>query len=267
MSATETTTTTVRRPMSAMTAIAIYLTIDLILVAALTVVLVIGVPDPFPLVAAVMVSPAVAALLTWAISGVRPTFGPMRLWPILAGASIGFVVALAYWIGSLFGVFTLTGVSPWVTLVGLPVSTILAAGEEVGWRGMLLPQLRRRFRFLPANAIVAVIWAVFHVPVVVTGAFGDLTGVPWMLLIVVLYSFLLGAIWEYGGGAVMASISHGVWNVVLQSFLAVAFVANLPYAAGEFGWFPSIALAVMLVVALLFRTLRPPRQPPLDDLA
>ncbi|KAA9110638.1 CPBP family intramembrane glutamic endopeptidase [Microbacterium rhizomatis] len=261
------TAVTGRTPTGAMTAVAVFLLVEILIATPLYVLLSLRIADPMLLVVAVMVSPAAAALLTWAITGVRPRVGPLRVWPILAGASIGFVVAFAYWIGSLAHVFTPTGIDPWITLVGLPVSVVLAAGEELGWRGMLLPQLRRRFRFASANAIVVVIWALFHVPIVVAGAYGDLAGLPWMFLIVVLFSFLIGTIWEYGGGVVMASLAHGVWNLVIQSFLATAFVENIPYAAGEFGWFPAIPLALMLAGALVLRTLRPPRRPPLDDLA
>lgn len=268
MQADETTTSLpARRPKGALTVVAVYLVVEILIATPLYVLLALRVADPIVLVIAVMVSPAVAALLTWSLTGVRPRVGPIRVWPILAGASIGVVVALAYWAGSFVGVFTPTGLSPWVALVGLPVSIVLAAGEELGWRGVLLPQLRRRFGFVSANAIVVVIWALFHVPIVFAGAYGDLAGLPWMLLIVVLLSFLIGTIWEYGGGVVMASFAHGVWNLLIQSFLATAFVENVPYAAGEFGWFPAIPLAVLLAVALVFRRLRPPRRPPLDDLA
>jgi membrane protease YdiL (CAAX protease family) len=37
-------------------------------------------------------------------------------------------------------------------------------GEETGWRGFALPLLQKRFRPLPAGLIVAVLWALWHVP-------------------------------------------------------------------------------------------------------
>jgi len=37
-------------------------------------------------------------------------------------------------------------------------------GEEVGWRGVLLPRLQSRMAALPATAIVAAVWTVWHIP-------------------------------------------------------------------------------------------------------
>ena len=37
-------------------------------------------------------------------------------------------------------------------------------GEEIGWRGLLLPQLMRRMAALPAALLVGVVWYVWHVP-------------------------------------------------------------------------------------------------------
>ncbi len=47
-------------------------------------------------------------------------------------------------------------------------------GEEIGWRGVLLPALLRRMSALPAAAIVGVIWYAWHVPIYLSeGRLGD----------------------------------------------------------------------------------------------
>jgi membrane protease YdiL (CAAX protease family) len=38
-------------------------------------------------------------------------------------------------------------------------------GEEIGWRGLLLPELMRRMTALPAALLVGVVWYVWHVPI------------------------------------------------------------------------------------------------------
>jgi membrane protease YdiL (CAAX protease family) len=45
------------------------------------------------------------------------------------------------------------------------VTVVLSAGEEIGWRGHLLPLLQARLSALSASLILGVIWAVWHVPV------------------------------------------------------------------------------------------------------
>lgn len=53
--------------------------------------------------------------------------------------------------------------------LGLPAVVLLAFlangfGEEVGWRGFAQPQLERRMSFLRASVVVAIAWAIWHVP-------------------------------------------------------------------------------------------------------
>jgi len=45
------------------------------------------------------------------------------------------------------------------------VTVVLSAGEEIGWRGHLLPLLEARLSALTASLVLGVIWAVWHVPV------------------------------------------------------------------------------------------------------
>jgi len=41
-------------------------------------------------------------------------------------------------------------------------------GEEIGWRGVLLPQLMQRFSPLAAALVVGVVWYAWHVPLYAT---------------------------------------------------------------------------------------------------
>jgi CAAX protease family protein len=49
------------------------------------------------------------------------------------------------------------------TVVGGPL------GEELGWRGFLLPRLLPRFRPVVASLLIAPVWFLFHVPAFVAG--------------------------------------------------------------------------------------------------
>lgn len=49
-------------------------------------------------------------------------------------------------------------------LVATLISTPFQAGEEIGWRGLALPQLARHFGLAPASLVLGVIWACWHLP-------------------------------------------------------------------------------------------------------
>lgn len=62
----------------------------------------------------------------------------------------------------LFGGTTTSPTQPIVLglLIGFLIATLTGAlGEELGWRGFLLPQLQQRFGALTSSLGVGVIWA------------------------------------------------------------------------------------------------------------
>lgn len=46
----------------------------------------------------------------------------------------------------------------------IPVMIIGGGLEEIGWRGVLLPQLLKKVSLLKATLIISIIWALWHVP-------------------------------------------------------------------------------------------------------
>lgn len=48
---------------------------------------------------------------------------------------------------------------------------IVAVGEEVGWRGWLLPALQQRWSPLISSLMLGIVWGLWHFPLFVTGAY------------------------------------------------------------------------------------------------
>jgi len=54
--------------------------------------------------------------------------------------------------------------SIWAAIPMLPVMIIGGGSEEIGWRGVMLPQLFKKMSVLKASLLIAIIWGVWHLP-------------------------------------------------------------------------------------------------------
>lgn len=103
---------------------------------------------------------------------------------------------------------------PAVTVITLIVaifgSILPAAGEEIGWRGFLLPQMAKIWNVKTAVIVSGLIWAVWHMPVMFAGLY--LPGTPlW-------YKLPMFTIQTIAVTAVMAVLrlkSKSVWPAIL----------------------------------------------------
>ena len=60
--------------------------------------------------------------------------------------------------------------------IGVAINMTSALGEEIGWRGLLVPELYREFSFAKAAFFSGIIWAVWHSPVILFADYNN-TGV------------------------------------------------------------------------------------------
>ena len=74
------------------------------------------------------------------------------------------------------GLYVLVGPGTSIQLARLSVLdfvlVILVVGEELGWRGYALPKLLEKRSPLIASLIIGVLWGAWHLPGIVTGAYG-----------------------------------------------------------------------------------------------
>ncbi|HEX2997386.1 MAG TPA: CPBP family intramembrane glutamic endopeptidase, partial [Anaerolineales bacterium] len=103
----------------------------------------------------------------------------------------------------------------WIGGTLLLSSLAYGFGEEMGWRGFALPHLQHGRSALSATLILAVFWALWHIPMFfyrfefgvgqVIGFFiGLLSGTIWMTC---LYN-------STGGSTLSNALWHFVWNIV-----------------------------------------------------
>ncbi|MFF2274444.1 CPBP family intramembrane glutamic endopeptidase [Agromyces sp. NPDC058126] len=148
--------------------------------------------------------------------------------------------------------------------VGAVINAPLAFGEEVGWRGWLLPALRP-LGVWPALLISGAFWGFWHSPLILLGynyGLTDGTGVLLMMLACTLFGVLLGwtrlrtaSVWPavFAHGALNASAGLGALVIAAGSPLPEAWLAS-PLGLITCGVFA--VLIVLLVAAGQFRAAR-----------
>lgn len=152
-----------------------------------------------------------------------------------------------------------------VILLGPIVNIIPTMGEELGWRGYLLPKLRLFLSDRAALVVTGVIWGMWHIPVIVMGHnYGtSYAGYPWLgILAMIVFCVMLGIIEGYVSirlqSAVPAAMIHSTVNAGagFPNYLASPGYNPLlgPAITGLLGALPFLALAAIFLVKASSRT-------------
>ena len=106
-------------------------------------------------------------------------------------------------------------------IAGPLVNLIPAFGEELGWRGYLLPKLKTCMSARVATVVSGVIWGIWHAPMIALGHNYGLNyfGYPWMgILLMTVFCVFFGAFLSWltlrTDSAIPAALAHGGINAV-----------------------------------------------------
>jgi membrane protease YdiL (CAAX protease family) len=217
-----------------------------------------------------LVAPALAALITrylyqrnvrgfsWQRPDLRSAISAYLL-PFVVSGSM-FIVA---WL--VFGYYTTdntdTGVLQGLAVsatVGFLAAAVFGFGEELGWRGFLVPELAKITNFTNVALISGAIWALWHWPLILFAA--DVTDFDiapaWFILpafsitivaagtVIAWFTLKTRSIWP-------AVILHGSQNAITQGFFAeyTTQEGNSAYYVSEVGGLIAVA---WVAVAFLF---------------
>lgn len=130
-----------------------------------------------------------------------------------------------------------------------------ALGEELGWRGFLVPQLAKVTSFRGVAIISGVIWALWHYPLILFANYNG-AGPRWysiacFTVMVIGISFLFAWMRLKSGSFWTCMLLHGSHNVFIQAFFN-PLTRSAPltnYTIGEFG--AGLAI-VAIILAILF---------------
>ena len=164
------------------------------------------------------------------------------------------------------------GVSP-VLVIGVQVlialtlgplfNTLFGLGEELGWRGFLLPRLLPLGQF-PAILISGAIWGIWHMPVILQGhnyPQHPVAGVFLMIGFCILFGAILSWLYLRTSSPWAPALGHGSLNAVAG--LPILFMPGVDLALGGTltsltGWIP-----LALFVGWLVWSKRLPAEDPL----
>jgi len=207
-------------------------------------------PNPLGILVAGLIASAVARgwrgtrdlLLSMVRVGARPLCWAVAIFGaplILAGA-----LAVAPFVG-----VPVAWHPPTTDLVERFVFTLVfvALGEEPGWRGYFLPALEERLHPLLATLAVAVVWAVWHLPLL--GNEFSWTIVPYFLVSLLGGAFVLAWLFNDSRSVLLCMLLHAILNTIGPGY---AFHMVAAADQQRFWMLYAAAWAVAGLVAIVF---------------
>jgi membrane protease YdiL (CAAX protease family) len=135
--------------------------------------------------------------------------------------------------------------------VGVAFSMITATGEEIGWRGLLVPELAKFTGFGGAALISGVIWTLYHAPLLIFSDYNSGTsvwyGMACFAVMAIAISVVMAWLTLWSGSLWPAALMHASHNLFIQGVLDTATVDRgiTKWLTTEFG----VGLAVTSVLA------------------
>jgi membrane protease YdiL (CAAX protease family) len=136
----------------------------------------------------------------------------------------------------------------WLFVLPFFLVDFLTNGEEIGWRGYVLPRLQAKHNALISTLILAVIWGLWHLPKFLSH--WSIVSFGWFMLHVLASSVILA--WLYnstGGSLLMVTIMHASANTA-GVFLPTASTVSSESMGAYIGYVLCELIVALVVIAL-----------------
>ncbi|MBX3253565.1 MAG: CPBP family intramembrane metalloprotease [Chitinophagaceae bacterium] len=136
-------------------------------------------------------------------------------------------------------------------IFGMAASIATALGEEIGWRGFLVPELFKSLGYTKTSFITGLVWSLWHYPILLFADYNSGTpawyGLTCFTIMVISISFIFSWFRIKSGSLWTGAILHASHNLFIQSIFTpiTSDTGNTKYYIDEFG-------AVLPIVALCF---------------
>jgi len=141
--------------------------------------------------------------------------------------------------------------------LGMVTSCVSALGEEIGWRGFLVPELAKMTTFTRTALLSGVIWTAWHVPILLFADYNNGTpawyGLTCFAVMVVGISFVFAWMRLKSGSLWTGMFLHASHNLFIQAiFTPLTFdTGKTKWVIDEFGF--ALAIAALVVAAIVWR--------------
>ena len=134
---------------------------------------------------------------------------------------------------------------------GMVEGLATALGEEIGWRGFLVPELFKTVGFTGTAVLSGVVWSCWHYPILIWGDYNAGTptwyGLTCFTVLVVAISFVFAWMRLKSGSLWVGALLHASHNLYIQEIFS-----PLTRNTGKTAWFIDEFGAVLPVVAVGF---------------
>lgn len=153
------------------------------------------------------------------------------------------------------GTIAVTAIVLWVvSMAAIPIH-LLELGEEIGWRGYLLPQFLKFMSAPKAVLLSGILWGIMHAPLIYFGFnYGsDYWGAPYSgILLMVVFCVGIGSWMSYTmlktGNCMYAAIIHGAVNVAADMQIISLTVGRPLLGPAPTG---IIGMSIILVIGMI----------------
>ncbi len=178
---------------------------------------------------------------------------------------LGYILPIVYSLAA-YGFIWISGIAPFqnaitpdmigLVAVGSFTGLLSSLGEELGWRGFLVPNLARLTSFTKTALISGAIWAIWHFPVLLTTDYNRSTPGVYSLVMFTLLVLLVSFVYTW-----LRLKSNSIWPVVLLHTSHNVFVLHVfdplttqtrlaPYFISETG--AGLVLAILLIILIFW---------------
>ena len=149
------------------------------------------------------------------------------------------------------------------------IATVVVLGEEVGWRGFLLPRMQQLTTPRNGASLTAAAHAAVHLPVILLTTTYNSLGSRWVIAPLTMITITAAGIFyawlRDSSQSTWPAIAHAAGNTLLAFVASAALPSasvSTAYIAGEGGWVTAVVMTAVAIAVLRFarRTVRRPAE-------